>query len=87
MMITITATQARKTFFELIKQTNQQHDIIEVQHKSGNAVIMSAEDYEGLQETLYLLSQPDFKQTFNQSVLEANAGEVVSFEEVFGEPL
>lgn len=86
-MITITATEARKTFFELIKQTNQQHDIIEVQHKSGNAVIMSAEDYEGLQETLYLLSQPDFKQTFNQSVLEANADEVVSFEEVFGEPL
>lgn len=87
MMITITATEARKTFFELIKQTNQQHDIIEVQHKSGNAIIMSAEDYEGLQETLYLLSQPDFKQTFNQSVLEANADEVVSFEEVFGEPL
>jgi antitoxin YefM len=86
-MITITATEARKTFFELIKQTNQQHDIIEVQHKSGNAIIMSAEDYEGLQETLYLLSQPDFKQTFNQSVLEANADEVVSFEEVFGEPL
>lgn len=83
----VTATEARKTFFELIKQTNQQHELIEVQHKSGNAVIMSAEDYESLQETLHLLSQPDFKQKFNQSVLEADSGETESFEEVFGEPL
>lgn len=36
---------------------------------------------------LYLLSQPDFKQAFNQSVKEADAGEVASFEQVFGEPL
>lgn len=86
-MMTITATEARKTFFELIKQTNQQHEMIQVQHKSGNAIIMSAEDYDNLQETLFLLSQTDFKQTLNQSVREADAGEVASFEEVFGEPL
>jgi len=33
-MLTMTATEARKTFFELIKKTNQQHEIIEIQHKS-----------------------------------------------------
>ncbi|MBE0493645.1 MAG: type II toxin-antitoxin system Phd/YefM family antitoxin [Thiomicrospira sp.] len=86
-MMTLTATEARKTFFELIKQTNQQHEIFEVQHKAGNAVIMSADDYESLQETLHLLSQPDFKQKFNQSLQEAEAGEVANFEQVFGEPL
>ncbi|BBP45147.1 hypothetical protein THMIRHAS_05200 [Thiosulfatimonas sediminis] len=86
-MAMMTATEARKSFFEIIKQTNQQHEIIQVQHKSGNAVIMSADDYESLQETLHLLSQPDFKQKFNQSVSEADSGEVASFEEVFGEPL
>lgn len=48
---------------------------------------MSAEDYESLQETLHLLSNPNFKQTFNQSVKEADEGDVASFEEVFGEPL
>jgi antitoxin YefM len=85
-MMTLTATEARKTFFELIKQTNQQHEIFQVQHKAGNAVIMSAEDYESLQETLHLLSQPDFKQTFSQSVAEADAGDLASFDEVFGEP-
>jgi len=86
-MMTITATEARKTFFELLQQTSQQHDIIEVQHKSGNAIIMSSDDYESLQETLYLLSQPNFKQTFNESISQADAGDVASFEEVFGEPL
>jgi len=86
-MVAITATEARKTFFELIKQTNQQHEIIEIQHKSGNAVMMSADDYESLQETLYLLSQPDFKHKFNESIKQADAGDVASFEEVFGEPI
>jgi len=86
-MVTMTATEARKSFFELIKQTNQQHEIIEVQHKTGNAVIMSADDYESLQETLHLLSQPNFKQTFDQSVKEADEGQTDSFEDVFGEPL
>lgn len=86
-MMTITATEARRTFFELIKQANQQHEIVEVQHKSGNAVIMSTDDYDSLQETLHLLSQSDFKQKFSQSVQEADTGEVASFEEVFGESL
>ena len=86
-MVTMTATEARKSFFELIKQTNQQHEIIEVQHKTGNAVIMSAEDYESLHETLHLLSQPHFKQTFDQSVKEADEGQTDSFDDVFGEPL
>lgn len=86
-MLTMTATEARKSFFELIKQANQCHEVISVQHKSGNAVIMSADDYESLQETLHLLSQPNFKQAFNQSVAEADAGDVNSFEDVFGESL
>ena len=80
-------TEARKTFFELIKQVTQRHEVVEVRHKSGNAVIMSADDYESLQETLHLLSQADFKQTFNKSIQQANARDVDSFEEVLGEPL
>ena len=86
-MMTMTATEARKNFFELMKQASQQHETIEVQHKLGKAVIMSADDYESMQETLHLLSQPDFKQSFQQSVAEADAGDVASFDEVFGESL
>jgi antitoxin YefM len=63
----ITATEARKSFFDLIKQSNQTHEIFEVQHKSGNAILMSADEYESLQETLYLLSQPQFKEDFSEA--------------------
>ncbi len=84
-MINLTATEARKSFFELIKQSNQQHEIFEVQHKSGNAILMSSAEYESLQESLYLLSQPSFKEHFTESVQEADRGDVVEFDDVFGE--
>ncbi|MCF6254069.1 MAG: type II toxin-antitoxin system Phd/YefM family antitoxin [Thiomicrorhabdus sp.] len=86
-MMTLSATDARKTFFELIKKTNQQHEIFEIHHKSGNAIIMSAQEYESLKETLHLLSEPSFKDKFETSIKQANRGETTSFEEVFGEPL
>ena len=84
-MIRLTATEARKTFFELIKKSNQMHEVFEVQHKTGNAVLMSADEYESLQETLYLLSQPQFKEDLMASDQDAAKGNRVSFEDVFGE--
>ena len=85
-MITLTATEARRTLFDLIKRANQTHDVVRVQHKSSDAVIMSSEDYESLQETLLLLSQPEFKDAFNESEREIQNGELLSFEDVFKEP-
>ena len=85
-MVTLTATEARKTFFDLIKRTNQTHDVVRVQHKAGDAIIMSSDDYESLQETLFLLCQPGFKESLSQSETEINDGELLSFEDVFKEP-
>ena len=85
-MVTLTATEARRTLFDLIKRANQTHDVVRVQHKSGDAVIMSSEDYESLQETLILLSQPGFKDALNKSEQEIRDGKLLSFEDVFKEP-
>ena len=84
-MITLTATEARRTLFDLIKYANQTHDVVRIQHKSGDAVIMSSEDYESLQETLILLSQPGFRDALNKSEQEIRDGELLSFEDVFRE--
>lgn len=84
-MISLTATEARKSFFDLIKQSNQKHDIFEVQHKAGNVILMSAEEYESLQESLYLLSSPKFKEDFLVAEQDAESGNIVSFDDVFGE--
>ena len=85
-MITLTATEARKTLFDLIKHANQTHDVVRVKHRSGDAVIMSSEDYESLRETLSLLSQPGFKDAFNESERDIQKGNLLSFENIFNEP-
>lgn len=85
-MVTLKATEARRTLLDLIKHANQTHDMVRVQHKSGDVVIMSSEDYESLRETLSLLSQPEFKDAFNESEREIQNGELLSFEDVFKEP-
>ena len=85
-MITLTATEARRTLIDVIKHANQTHDVVRLQHKSGDAVIMSSEDYESLQETLILLSQPGFRDALNKSEQEIRDGELLSFEDVFREP-
>jgi antitoxin YefM len=46
---------------------------------------MSADEYESLQETLYLLSQPQFKEDFSEAEKEIVQRDLVSFEDVFGE--
>ena len=85
-MVTLTATEARRTLFDVIKHANQTHDVVRIQHKSGDAVIMSSEDYESLQETLILLSQPGFRDALNKSERQIRDGELLSFEDVFQEP-
>jgi len=85
-MTTLTATAARKGFFELLKKTNEQHEIFHIHHRGGDAVLLSEQEYESLNESLALLSVPGFREAFKQSRQQAAAGETVSFEDVFGEP-
>ena len=54
----ITASEARKSLFPLIEQVNNDRAPIEITSKRGNAVLMSAEDYEAWQETAYLFRSP-----------------------------
>jgi antitoxin YefM len=56
--MSITASEARKGLFPLIKQVNEDHNVIEIVSKHGNAVLISAEDYASLREGAYLLRSP-----------------------------
>jgi len=56
--MSITASEARKSLFPLIKKVNEDHNAIEIVSKHGNAVLVSAEDYSALQEGAYLLRSP-----------------------------
>lgn len=67
-MIIYTSTQARAKLFNLIDETNQTHEPIYIKGKRSEAVILSKEDYESMQETLYLHSIPGLA----KSILDAS---------------
>ncbi|MGW4898569.1 type II toxin-antitoxin system Phd/YefM family antitoxin [Kitasatospora sp. NPDC004240] len=56
--MSITASEARKALFPLIKKVNDDHEAIEIVSKHGNAVLVSADDYAALREGSYLLRSP-----------------------------
>lgn len=56
--MSVTASEARKAIFPLIKKVNDDHEAIEIVSKHGNAVLVSAEDYAALREGSYLLRSP-----------------------------
>ena len=62
-MLNINATSFRKNLFGLLEQTIQFNEPVNISTKSGNAVLISEEDYNGLMETLHLSSIPTVKQT------------------------
>ena len=61
-------TNLRKNLFEYVNQVIEYHDVINVNTKNGNAVIMSEEEYNGLMETLLLSSDPRVKQEIVEGI-------------------
>lgn len=77
-----TSTQARTKLFNLIDETNHTHEPIYIKGKRSEAVILSKEDYESMQETLYLYSTEGLA----KKILEASAEAIetcVSHEEAW----
>ena len=83
-MTTLTATAARRDFFDLVKGVTSKHQVYHIHHRGGDAVLLSEEDYEGLLETLELLSLPGFRESMEKSVAQMNKGQTMSFDEVLG---
>ncbi len=61
-------SEARAKLFSLVEQVQETHEPVILKGKRANAVILSQEDYDALQETLYLHSIPGLV----QSILEAS---------------
>ena len=57
-MTNTNATNFRKNVFEFLNQAIEYNDVINVNTKNGNAILISEEDYNGMLETLYLNSIP-----------------------------
>ncbi len=55
-------TNFRNNLFAYVNQAIDYNEVINVNTKAGNVVMMSEEDYRGLVETLYLESVPGLKE-------------------------
>jgi antitoxin YefM len=75
--MSISASEARKTLFPLIERVNNDHTVVEITSRSGDAVLMSADDYRSWQETVYLLRSPANAARLMRAVAAYQAGETV----------
>ena len=55
----ISASEARQRLFPLLEQVNTDHEPVRITSRAGDAVLMSAADYDSWQETVYLLRSPE----------------------------
>jgi prevent-host-death family protein len=67
-MATITASEARARLFRLIDETAASHQPLLITGKRNNAVLVSAEDWEAIQETLFLLSIPGMRESIREGM-------------------
>jgi len=62
-MTTLTTSQARAQLFNLVDAAIITHKPIQIKGRRASAVLVSSEDWEAIQETLYLLSTPGMRES------------------------
>ena len=66
----LTASEARANLYRLLDQTSETHQPITISGKRNSAVLVSSEDWESIQETLYLLTVPGMRESIKQGMAE-----------------
>jgi len=76
--MTISASEGRSRLFPLIQQVNDDHTPVRITSKAGDVVLMSAEDFDSWQETIYLLRSPANARRLMEAVARDKAGYAVA---------
>ncbi len=71
--MSISASEARQRLFPLLEQVNTDHEPVRITSKAGDAVLMSAADYDSWQETVYLLRSPENARRLMEAVARDRA--------------
>ncbi len=69
-MTTMNVTDVRKDLYNLIDTVHNNHDALFIKGKRHNAVLISENDWLSLQETLYLISQPNMRDSIIEGMKE-----------------
>lgn len=82
-MTTLPLAEVRANLSRLVDEAVRTHQRIEVTRQGRRAaVILSADDYDSLMETLAILSDQEMMRELREAESEAEAGELYSLDEV-----
>jgi len=69
-MSTLSATKARSNLYRLLDEVSESHEPVTITGKHHNAVLISEEDWQAIQETLFLLSIPGMRESLKTGMNE-----------------
>lgn len=67
-MKTLTASEARAELYRLLDEAAASHEPVQITGKRHNAVLISEDDWNAVQETLYLLSIPGMRESIREGL-------------------
>lgn len=67
-MTTLSATEARKSLYNLVDEVALSHDPIQIVGKRHSAVLISEDDWRAIQETLHLTSIPGMRESIQKDM-------------------
>ena len=67
-MTILSATEARKSLYNLVDAVALSHDPIQIVGKRHSAVLISEEDWRAIQETLFLTSIPSMRESIKKGL-------------------
>ena len=79
-MHTLTASEARANLYRLIDEAAESHKPITISGKRSSAVLLAAEDWSAIQETLYLLAVPGMRESIKTGMAEPLASSAQKLE-------
>jgi antitoxin YefM len=67
-MTTLSVIEARSKLYQLIDEASETHKPIVITGKRGNAVLLSEEDWNAINETLHLMSVPGMRESIQSGM-------------------
>ena len=69
-MTTVNVTEARANLYKLIDDASVNHEPVVITGKRVNAVLLAEDDWNAINETLYLLSVPGMRESIIEGMQE-----------------
>lgn len=68
--MSVNATEARRSLYRLIRDVNDSHEPVVIAGKHGDAVLIGADDWRAIQETLYLNAMPGVAESIAEGLAQ-----------------